>query len=70
MREIAAQRKRFGSPRLHLMLKREHLVINHKRTERLYREEGLVLRRKRRRKGAAGARIVIPVSMLYDSVSS
>jgi putative transposase len=60
MREIAAQRKRFGSPRLHIMLKRENLVVNHKRTERIYREEGLVLRRKRRRKGAAGARIVIP----------
>jgi putative transposase len=35
-------------------------VINHKRTERIYREEGLALRRKRRRKGAAGARIVLP----------
>jgi putative transposase len=35
-------------------------VINHKRTERIYRQEGLALRRKRRRKGAAGARVVIP----------
>jgi putative transposase len=60
LRELAEQRKRFGSPRLHILLKREGLVINHKRTERLYREEGLVLRKKRRRKGAAGARIVIP----------
>jgi putative transposase len=60
MREIAGQRKRFGSPRLHIMLKREHLVINHKRTERIYREEGLALRRKRRRKGAAGVRVIIP----------
>ena len=59
LRELAVQRKRFGSPRLHIMLKREHLVINHKRTERIYREEGLALRRKRRRKGAAGARIVM-----------
>ena len=42
------------------MLKREHLVVNHKRTERIYKEEGLALRRKRRRKGAAGARMVIP----------
>jgi putative transposase len=42
------------------LLKREGLVINHKRTERIYREEGLALRRKRRRKGAAGARTVIP----------
>jgi putative transposase len=60
LRELAEQRKRFGSPRLHLLLKRERLVINHKHTEMIYREEGLVLRRKRRRKGAAGARIVLP----------
>jgi putative transposase len=59
LRDLAAQRKRFGSPRLHILLKREGLVINHKRTERLYREEGLALRKKRRRKGAAGARIVV-----------
>ena len=59
LRELAEQRKRFGSPRLHILLKREGLVVNHKRTERLYREEGLMLRKKRRRKGAAGARVVI-----------
>jgi putative transposase len=45
------------------MLKREKLVVNHKRTERIYREEGLVLRRKRRRKGAAGARVIIPAAV-------
>jgi len=60
LRELAGERKRFGSPRLHIMLKREGLVVNHKRTERIYSEEGLALRRKRRRKGAAGARMVIP----------
>jgi putative transposase len=59
LRELAGQRKRFGSPRLH-MLRRENLVVNHKRTERIYREEGLALRRKRRRKGAAGLRVVMP----------
>jgi len=41
------------------MLKREGLVINHKKTEKLYREEGLALRRKRKRKGAAGIRVVM-----------
>ena len=61
LRELAEQRKRFGSPRLHILLKREGLVVNHKRTERIYREEGLALRRKRRRKGAAGARVIIPL---------
>ena len=60
MRELAGERKRFGSPRLHIMLKREGLVVNHKRTERVYSEEGLALRRKRRRKAAARARETIP----------
>jgi len=63
LRELAGQRKRFGSPRLHIMLKRENLVVNHKRTEKIYREEGLALRRKRRRKGAAGIRVVMPSAM-------
>ena len=57
---MAGERKRFGSPRLHILLKRERLVVNHKRTERIYREEGLALRRKRRRKGAAGIRVIMP----------
>jgi putative transposase len=61
LRELAEQRKRFGSPLLHILLKREGLVINHKRTEKLYREEGLALRRKRRRKGVAGVRVIIPL---------
>ena len=60
MREFAGERKCFGSPRLHIMLKREGLVVNHKRTERIYNEEGLALRRKRRRNGAAGARVITP----------
>ena len=60
MRELAGERKRFGSPRLHIMLKREGLVVNHKRTERIYSEEGLALRKKRRRKGAARARETVP----------
>ncbi len=62
MRELAGQRKRFGSPRLHIMLKREYLVVNHKRTERIYREEGLALMRKRRRKGAAMVRVSLPAA--------
>ncbi len=60
LRELARQRRRFGSPRLHILLRRENLVVNHKRTERIYGEEGLALRRKRRRKGAAVARVILP----------
>jgi putative transposase len=62
LRELAEQRRRFGCPRLHVMLKREMLVINHKRTERLYREEKLSLRLKRRRKRAALIRVKLPAA--------
>lgn len=60
LRELASLRKRFGSPRLHVLLRREGLVVNHKRTERLYRLEGLSLRRRKRPKRASGARVVLP----------
>jgi len=60
LRQLAQERRRFGSPRLQLMLQREGLVMNHKRTGRLYREEGLALRRKRRRKGASSVRVEPP----------
>ena len=57
MREIAEVRRRFGAPRLHVMLRREGLVINHKRTERVYREEKLSLRLKKRKKRPSHARV-------------
>ena len=60
IRELAHQRWRFGCPRLHLLLRREGLVINHKRTERIYREEGLSLRKRKRKKTAAMARVILP----------
>ena len=41
------------------MLLREGYRINHKRTERLYREEGLSLRLKRRRKRSSHLRVVL-----------
>jgi len=60
LRELAEQRRRFGAPRLHVLLRREGWRVNHTRTERLYREEGLALRRKRHRKRAAGVRVTLP----------
>jgi len=38
--------------RLHVLLRREGLVVNHKRTERLYREEGLAVGRRIRKRVA------------------
>jgi len=55
LRELAGQRRRFGYRRLHVMLRREGEVVNHKRVYRLYREEGLSVR-KRKRKSARGGR--------------
>jgi putative transposase len=59
MRELADARRRFGCRRLHVLLKREHVVINHKRTERIYKEENLSLRVRRRKKTASHGRVVI-----------
>lgn len=50
LRKLAETRRRFGCPRLHVMLRREGFMINHKRTERIYRQEGLMLRIRRRKK--------------------
>jgi putative transposase len=49
LRELAEKRPRFGYRRLQALLQREGRKANHKRVHRLYREERLSLRRRRRR---------------------
>ena len=49
LRELAAQRPRFGYRRLHALLRREGVAVNHKRVARLYGEEGLAVYRRRRK---------------------
>jgi putative transposase len=56
LRELAAVRRRFGYRRLHILLGREGIVMNHKKLRRLYREEGLQVRRRSGRKRALGTR--------------
>jgi putative transposase len=63
MRAIAQDRRRFGYRRLHVLLKREGYVINHKRLFRLYREEKLAVRRRGGRKRAIGTRAPMTVPM-------
>lgn len=58
--ELAQKRRRWGCPQLHRVLRREGLVKNHKRTERIYRQENLSLRRKRRKKTTSELRIPVP----------
>jgi putative transposase len=56
LRELAAARVHAGSPQLHTYLRREGWLVNHKRVWRLYREEGLSLRRKKPRRRRSAAR--------------
>jgi putative transposase len=56
LRELAAVRRRFGYRRLHILLTREGMIMNHKKFRRLYREERLQVRRRGGRKRALGTR--------------
>jgi putative transposase len=66
LRSWAAERRRFGYRRLTVMLRREGWTVNHKRVYRLYREEGLAVRTKRKGKRAAGVarvRLALPATV-------
>jgi putative transposase len=56
LRELASVRRRFGYRRLHILLTREGIIMNHKKLRRLYREERLQVRRRGGRKRALGTR--------------
>ena len=56
MHELAAERRRFGYRRLHWLIGREGMVMNHKKFRRLYREERLQVRGRSGRKRARAFR--------------
>jgi len=56
IRQVAIQRRRWGSPRITDRLRRMGWRDNHKRIERIYREAGLQVRRRRRKRTARGER--------------
>jgi putative transposase len=60
LKELAHERVRWGYRRLHLLLVREGVAVNMKCVYRLYRAEGLAVRRKKRKRVAA-ARQPMPV---------
>jgi len=64
LRELAQQRRRFGYRRLHILLRREGMTINRKKTQRLYRQEGLAVRHRKGRKRDVGVRAPAPVVAL------
>jgi putative transposase len=56
LRELAGERRRFGYRRLHILLRKDWRRLNRKKTQRLYREEGLTVRRRKGRRKAVGVR--------------
>lgn len=58
LRDLAALRPRFGAPRLTVLLRQEFGAVNHKRVERIYREEGLQLPRRKKGKRRGIGRII------------
>jgi putative transposase len=63
LKVLAAQRPRWGYRRLHVLLKREGHHVNHKLVFRVYRAEGLAVRRKKRKRMASALRVVRPPPM-------
>jgi transposase InsO family protein len=61
---LAAERRRFGYRRLHILLRRDGVLVNRKKIQRLYTEEGLTVRKRRARRRAVGARAAPPVLAL------
>lgn len=60
LRERVIARPRFGYRRLWFLLRCEGWKVNHKKVYRIYREEGLYVRCKRRKKRASHLRVLPP----------
>jgi len=63
MNKVAEKRRRFGYRRIGVMLERVGMIMNEKKLYRIYREEGLSVRRRRGRKRARGSRTPMPVPL-------
>jgi putative transposase len=55
--DLAAQKRRYGYRRLHVLLLREGIKVNRKRTYRVYRDAGLAVRRRKRKRIAGVERV-------------
>jgi putative transposase len=60
LKALASSHTRYGYRMLHDLLRREGFAVNHKRVYRLYRTEGLALRRTHRKRVAAALRRPLP----------
>ena len=60
LKALAAEKRRYGYRRLHVLLRREGHEINRKRTYRLCRDAGLAVRHRKRKRYALGDRRPLP----------
>lgn len=58
IKALAAERPRWGYRMIHDLLRREGWLVNRKRVQRLYREEGLSVRRRSRKRRSQAPRVV------------
>lgn len=80
IKELADRHRRFGHPRIHILLRREGFGANHKKTHRIYCEERLQVRKRKSKRRTAIARqpMVIPdvvnerwsMDFLHDQLSN
>ena len=75
LRELAGERPRFGYRRLWVFLRRERTpdggprwLVNHKRVYQLYREEGLSMRSRKRKRFRAEARVPLALPARANDV--
>jgi putative transposase len=67
---IAHEKRRYGYRRIHMLLKREGMHLNHKKLFRIYKELGLKVLRRGGRKKALGQRVVpMPLSRINQEWS-
>lgn len=60
IRRLAEKKRRWGAGQIYLTLRLEGKRVNHKRVWRIYREEKLQLKRRKRRKVPAALRVIYP----------
>jgi putative transposase len=78
--ELSQEHRRFGHPRLHVLLRREGHLINHKRSERIYKKLNLKIKRRKRKKVGLGrsqistipygSESVLAIDFVFDYIES
>lgn len=63
MKELIEMQNTIGCEMMHEVLRREELVINHKRTERIYREQGFSLKVRKRKRRISQIRLELPQAL-------